>query len=403
MKKIAFLLLLLPAFVHGQYALQIYDGAKVTLSGSVWLNINQPNVNGIYRNTTTGGIICDNEVSRINWMGVTGTGNYVFPVMSPDGDNVTASVNIGTAGTGSGSLVVSTYHTPNNNTPYPNQSDIWFSDVTNMWDVNGVDNSANAVDRFWLVLYNGYTTMPSSTLTLKYDAIGGTNDLNSIPEADLQAEFWNGATWAPWTPLLGTADPGNDQVHTITGVNFNAPWVLSNRNNPLPVELLNFSFECGKLSWVTASETNCDYYEIYSSPDATDWVLTGRVEGSGNSLQTLNYSFSTELDQVYFKLVQVDFDGSSTAYGPVFGNCSNGEQTDTDIRVYPNPFTEVIYIICPVDCRLDIYDARGRLIRSSMMTAFNEIEMDGLANGLYTLNFTGKDFFESKKVVKNRK
>ena len=333
-------------------------------------------------------------------MGVTGTGNYIFPLMSVDGDNVTAEVNITSAGTGAGSLVVSTYHTVPANTPYPTNSDTWFADVTNMWDVTGVDNSANAVDRFWLVNYNGYTANPTATLSLKYDAIG-TNDLNGLTETDLQAEYWNGLTWAPYSPLLGVVDPANDLVNTITGVNFNAPWVLSNMNHPLPVDLTSLGFTCGTLEWTTASETNCDYYLIYSSQNGTDWNLIGQVNGAGNSNQSIHYSFPTELSGVYFKLVQVDLNGAETAYGPVWGNCNNENLNNVSIEVYPNPFNEVIYIVCPENCELKMYDAVGKLVRNERMQSFNTIEMSDLADGLYTLNFVGVDFTKTIKTVKN--
>lgn len=382
------------------YALQINGSAKVTMAGPVWLTIAQSNTLGITRTATTGGIICDNEQSRINWIVGTATGNYVFPLMSPDGDNVTAEVNIGTAGsTVTGSLVVSTYHTAVNNTPYPINSDAWFADVTNVWDINGVDNSANVADRFWLINYNGYVTRPTAAVSLKYDAIGGTTDLGGLVEADLMAEYWDGVTWSPYTPLLGVADPPNDLVNGIANVNFNGPWVLVSKFFPLPVELLSFDYKCGSLSWSTATETNCDYFQIFSSEQGDQWTLLGTVNGSGNSNQIQHYQYETSVSSTYFKLVQVDFDGNSHSYGPIYGSCKS---VAIDIRVYPNPVDQLIYIVCPDNCKFELYNSMGQLMRSQTLISFNTIDISEIASGLYTVNIVGANYIHSEKLIKNK-
>ncbi len=401
MKNLFLLLLLGPTLVFGQnYGLQINGSAKVTMLGNVWLTIGQPNALGISRTATTGGIISDNEQSRINWMVGTSTGFYVFPFMSPDGDNATVSMGVSASGTGPGSIIVSTYHTTPANLPYPTNSDAWFPDVTNLWDENGIDNSANVADRFWLINFSGYTANPFTNVNIMYDAVGGNTDVGVIPEANLRGEYWNGVTWAPYNPLFGVPDPPNDQVTGISGITFNAPWVLVDKNYPLPVEMLSFTYECGKLMWTTATETNCDYFQIWYSADGKDYSMLGTVDGAGNSNHVINYQYETSLKQGYFKLIQYDYDGRSSSYGPIAGNCKTDQVT---IRVYPNPFNQQFYIVCPENSTLQIYDAIGQLIKSESLITFNTIDLSGVANGLYTLNIVGNGYFHSEKIIKNDK
>ncbi|MFO7607666.1 MAG: hypothetical protein R6X35_00525, partial [Candidatus Krumholzibacteriia bacterium] len=53
--------------------------------------------------------------------------------------------------------------------------------------------------------------------------------------------------------------------------------------------------QCGKLTWTTASETNCDYFQVWASPDNETWNLLGTVNGAGNSNQIINYVFETDI------------------------------------------------------------------------------------------------------------
>lgn len=92
----------------------------------------------------------------------------------------------------------------------------------------------------------------------------------------------------------------------------------------LPVELLSFEAERqdqnSLLTWATASETNNDYFSVYSSFDAFDFELIGTVLGSGNSNFMNRYSYVDRrklYGVVYYKLCQTDFDGNYECFGPI--------------------------------------------------------------------------------------
>ncbi len=98
-------------------------------------------------------------------------------------------------------------------------------------------------------------------------------------------------------------------------------------NNPLPVELLDFTAtlqgqNTGILDWTTASELNNAGFEIEQALPSTgtpDFRNIGFVTGNGTTVLTNEYQHTVE-NMVpgihYFRLKQVDFDGTYK-YSPV--------------------------------------------------------------------------------------
>jgi hypothetical protein len=85
---------------------------------------------------------------------------------------------------------------------------------------------------------------------------------------------------------------------------------------PLPIELLYFKGEKedakNKLTWATASETNCDHFEIFRSQDGVYFESIGIIPAAGNSTQTRTYMYfdTNPLPGVgYYILREVDFNG----------------------------------------------------------------------------------------------
>jgi hypothetical protein len=84
----------------------------------------------------------------------------------------------------------------------------------------------------------------------------------------------------------------------------------------LPIELMSFNCEWAsndvKISWVSASEVNNDYYLVEHSIDAFIWETIDVVDGAGNSNSTLFYStthYNVGNGDHYYRLTQVDHDG----------------------------------------------------------------------------------------------
>lgn len=73
-----------------------------------------------------------------------------------------------------------------------------------------------------------------------------------------------------------------------------------------------------KIEWSTKSEQNNDYFIVEYSTDTENWRQIGKVSGAGNTSNTQYYhhehfSFSHEIN--YYRLKQVDFDGTTEVLG----------------------------------------------------------------------------------------
>lgn len=140
-----------------------------------------------------------------------------------------------------------------------------------------------------------------------------------------------------------TANVGNQATMSSTNPAF-AQWVMDNSNMLLPISLLSFRVERIDafgitLGWVTASETNCDYFIIESSHNGEVFEERGRVRGNGTTTARHTYRFvdyATITGRLYYRLKSVDFDGSAEVFNVVAVNISQA----VDVSVYPNPVTD---------------------------------------------------------------
>jgi hypothetical protein len=92
----------------------------------------------------------------------------------------------------------------------------------------------------------------------------------------------------------------------------------------LPVQLTEFGVEYYKgvnnILWVTESELNCDKYIIEKSVDGFYWGPITEVRGMGTTADMTEYEVvdrNIEYTVNYYKLIQYDYDGNYTEYGPV--------------------------------------------------------------------------------------
>ena len=129
-----------------------------------------------------------------------------------------------------------------------------------------------------------------------------------------------------------TTSPFNMDMTLSSGLSLNC--------TTLPIELLNFNgySEEGynRLEWVTASELNNDRFIIEKSHDGVLFNVIGDVEGQSNSNNNTDYSFIDDNinDGIfYYRLRQVDFDGSYT-----YSNTIAIKQSENaEISFFPNP------------------------------------------------------------------
>lgn len=184
----------------------------------------------------------------------------------------------------------------------------------------------------------------------------------------------------------------------------------------LPIELTSFSAECdGKSSlveWTTATERNNDHFVLERSDDAINFTEIARVAGVGNSIEPLDYTY-TDYDirngDNYYRLWQVDYDGTRTASEIIVATCI-GETLDApEVLAYPNPFSGELTVVLEnfgnSKARIEVYDMLGCIVKAVDIDSSSQtnaiFNLSNLPNAAYNIRVRTKDFVINKQVVKN--
>ena len=185
----------------------------------------------------------------------------------------------------------------------------------------------------------------------------------------------------------------------------------------LPIELLSFSATCdGKsafVEWSTASERNNDYFVIERSDDAINFTEVGRVAGAGNSIEQQDYTYTDygiHGGDNYYRLVQVDYDGTRTVSEIIVATCDEPEVGEPDVQAYPNPFNGELTLVLDNfenrPARIEVYDMLGKLIMFEKVDAPQNsyetiLNLYSLPPAAYNVRVSTVDFVINKQVVKN--
>ena len=382
--------LLSTGVIFSQSRFVIKNNAYVVLNTAattdeVFVVLANGNSNALATSGTGGNIITKHEKNQLKWNIGTNTGTYTIPfttattATNASESKIPSSVNITGAGTGSGNIKFSSY-TDNNATDNYKVSDYKPSDVTNMENGDAADNSANVVDRFWIMDANGYTDKPDVTLSFTYDDDEVTATSNTLSEANIFPQRWN-STASQWhdVTLSGTLNTTSNTVSAVTVAkeNFFRSWALVSSVTPLPVELISFEPKCidnqTVIKWTTAAEINNSHFEIQHSTDGDSWSTIDSVQGAGNSASVINYEHPVKVNSNqevdYYRLKQVDYDGTSAHSDIKSCICDGGLEITS---LYPNPSDgEVNILINSTEggtLSLKIYDTLGKLIVNDVLT-----------------------------------
>lgn len=193
-----------------------------------------------------------------------------------------------------------------------------------------------------------------------------------------------GATWTAIDASFTTNTNPRSVTFAVTGF---SDFTISNGETPLPVELDGFNAQvAGRsvvISWSTRTETNNFGFEVERSTDRINWEMVHFVPGHGTTTDPQRYSVTVNMQQekVWFRLKQIDMDGSWT-YSPLVEVIENPSEILT-ARAYPNPFnpTTNLEINLPNDGEvfISIFNTLGQLIR--------EINLDNQRAGLLVVTF----------------
>ncbi len=260
----------------------------------------------------------------------------------------------------------------------------------NMWGVHVQPSDGN------VVIVNSYSSSPGS-----WRSVNG------------------GATWTPISiPSSGYQVVSVDSMTQFAAQSsgfykLEAPWFV-------PVELAAFNAQLAGddviLNWTTASELNNQGFDIEFSMDNENFTKIGFVPGFGTTTETKSYSFKVSEVSAgiqYFRLKQIDFDGTATIHNSVE---VNGPVPNSFVlnQNHPNPFnpSTTISFSLPVEANVNIklFNMLGQEVAQITEKDFQagnhnvEFNASNLSTGAYIYTFeaiggNGANFKSTKKML----
>lgn len=215
---------------------------------------------------------------------------------------------------------------------------------------------------------------------------------------------------------INDIDFGSDAFYLEFDVNrFSEMGAAKSNGNPLPIELIYFKGQKANeastlLEWRTATETDNAYFAIERSADGVNFEEIGSVGAAGHSRGNLDYKFIDREPMPgnnYYRLRQVDFNGSSTNSHVVVVNFEKG----FSVNISPNPsndkFNIDIYAENGGDASVEVFDLLGRsvqLLQQTIEMGNTRVQIGGeeLVGGSYMVRVKAGDRVVTTIVVKNR-
>lgn len=189
-----------------------------------------------------------------------------------------------------------------------------------------------------------------------------------------------------------------------------------NPNVVLPIELLNFTATCDDygalIEWSTASEKDNDYFIVEHSCDAVNFKEIARVAGAGYSNSILNYSyvdFNLLGGDNYYRLIQVDYNGSRSVSDIIVLNCNNQFQDEPAVEAYPNPFNSDLEVSLinfnNNPAKIELFDMLGKLVYyKEVDSTLNQydvtLQLGHLSQATYTMRVCVGNSVIVKQIVK---
>ena len=149
------------------------------------------------------------------------------------------------------------------------------------------------------------------------------------------------------TPINGGASPLSFLISSTASQGFSWFNIGTPNSQALPVEFAGMTTTCEKeavsIRWSTESEHNNDYFRIEKSTDGSAWDILGYVDAVGNSSVLNGYEY-LDLEfrsNTYYRLYQVDQDGSEELLSTLYSDC---DVANDEIASFPNPSHETFSI-----------------------------------------------------------
>ena len=274
-------------------------------------------------------------------------------------------------------------------------------------------NSTPFAGAVWILLLNADGTVKDTSEYLI------TSDTNGFNVSLGMLDYFSGSGLCN----LGDLD-GDGSIDMAVGCygdgSFGAVYILNlSFSTPMPVELLSFTGNkagaYNQLSWKTASERNNDYFVVEKSTDSENFICAGKIQGFGSSNSIQQYAF-TDFEpctpKTYYRLKQVDFNGSFEYSQIICIENNNTRKFPGKLEVFPNPALqqEVNVLLNNFNenetIRVEVQDISGRIfiskeiITNSRGEAAVSLQNEAfLPSGLYVITGRLDERIYSRRIV----
>lgn len=174
----------------------------------------------------------------------------------------------------------------------------------------------------------------------------------------------------------------------------------------LPLKLLTFTAARhgtdNNLNWSTANELNTSGFEVQRSVNGQAFEKIGVVAAAPAANGDGSYGFTDKNPEdgaLYYRLKMMDKDGRFT-----FSWIVQVKNDGASLKIYPNPAVNMVKVTIPAVqslLQVMVYSAHGQLVKT--VRAVNvqtlDIDMAGLANGVYQLQIVSGGKAVAQKVV----
>ena len=231
---------------------------------------------------------------------------------------------------------------------------------------------------------------------------------------DLRVALWNGSQWTNMGNTLTTGTVPAGTLTSAAGIGTFGAFTLSSisSSNPLPVKLISFSASktnAGvELSWKTATEINNDYFSILRSDDGKNFYERTSVKAKGFSSNIVEYKFIDDkaiVGTVYYKLKQVDFDGTITCFNTIV--VTDPSKSLSNVTILGNGSSNINLSVSStknsVNFSYTINNLSGQPVKEESFDINSENTMingisDGLQTGHYILVSKTGERIEYKRI-----
>jgi hypothetical protein len=283
--------------------------------------------------------------------------------------------------------------------------------ITPMGSVNPVTGGASAI---YSQVSNNYLEGTAYSYNVESGTLANTwltRALETTAPADMQsalAQDWFAIGIVEWE------FSASYYVYFQGWAEANKPYLKVYYQYSVPVELTSFTAnqnnDIVELSWITATETNNQGFEVQRS-NGGEFETIAFVEGHGTTTEVQAYSYSdknvTEGSYNY-RLKQIDFDGTFEYSNVVEVDISSPAVYALE-QNYPNPFnpsTTIKYSIAEDGyVKLSVYNMLGEevttIVNNLQKAGRYEVNFNasGLSSGVYVYRIEAGNYTASKKLM----